>query len=88
MTPSNLSHECERLTIRAPTPHRDPVYHTILPTTTPLRDQHVISCYTNTPRARLHGHRGRGTEQVLVSHFKERAGHELYRLLGKYGRLV
>jgi len=41
---------------------RDHVYHTILPTTTPLRDQHLISCYTSTPRARLHGHRGRGTK--------------------------
>jgi len=64
------------------------VYHTLLPTTTPLRDQHVISCYTNILRARLHGQRERGTEQVLVSHFEERAGHELHRLLGKYGRLV
>ena len=60
----------------------------MLPTTTPLRDQHAISCYTNTPRARLHGHRGRGTEQVLFSHFKGRAGRELHHLLGKHGRLV
>jgi len=36
------------------------MYHTILPTTPPLRDQHVISCHINTPRARRHEHRGRG----------------------------
>ena len=64
------------------------MYHTVLPSTTPVRDQFVISCYTNTPRARQHGHRGRGTEQVLVSQIKEPAGDELHRLLGKNGRLV
>jgi len=64
------------------------VYHTILPTTTPVSDRHVISCYINTPRARLHGHRGRGTEQVLVSHIKERAGMNFTVFWEKNGRLV
>jgi len=72
-TSSILSDGSEGPTIRAATSHGGPVCHAILPNTSLPRDQHVMSCYTNPPRARDHG-RGCESGQELVCRHEQGTG--------------